>query len=67
MSYLEHITTSDAWLSPLQPLPPLPPRMEELLHETVQQTGRGREEILHLCLKHGIERMLENLEKGDIP
>jgi hypothetical protein len=41
--------------------------MEELLHETVQQTGRGREEILHLCLKHGIERMLENLEKGDIP
>ncbi len=64
MSFLEHITTSDAWLSPL---PPLPPRMEELLHETVQQTGRGREEILHLCLKHGIERMLENLEKGDIP
>jgi hypothetical protein len=64
MSFLEHITTSDAWLSPLQPLPP---RMEELLRETVQQNGRGREEILHLCLKHGIERILENLEKGDIP
>jgi hypothetical protein len=61
MSSSEKITTAEAWI------PPLSRRMEALLDEAAQQTGRSREEILHFCLKHGIERMLEEWGESDSP
>jgi hypothetical protein len=61
MSSSEQITSSDTWL------PQLSKQMEEILIEAITKTGRSREEILHFCLKQGIERMLEDTEKGDSP
>jgi hypothetical protein len=61
MSSSDKITTVEAWI------PSLSERMEALLDEAAQQTGRSREEILHFCLKHGIERMLQEWKKSDSP
>jgi len=59
MSFSEQMSTAADSILPLSP------RMEALLNDAVQQTGRSREEILHFCLKHGIERILAEAENND--
>lgn len=59
MSFSEQMSTAADSILPLSP------RMEALLNEAAQQTGRSREDILHFCLKHGIERILAEAENTD--
>jgi uncharacterized protein (DUF1778 family) len=39
---------------------------EQLLREAAEKTGKTEEEILQLCLEHGIQKILEQRETGGL-
>ena len=48
-------------------IPPLSvtEELEQLLLEAAEKTGLCQEEILQLCLEHGIHKILEGAETGE--
>jgi hypothetical protein len=48
-------------------IPPLSvtEELDQLLLEAAEKTGISQEEILQLCLEHGIHKILEGTETGE--
>ena len=42
----------------------IPESIEALLKEAAEKTGKSQEEILQLCMEHGVKKILEERESG---
>jgi hypothetical protein len=61
MSSTDEITPSE-WS-----LPPLSEHMEALLREAMRLTGQTQEEILYVCLNHGLHTILAETPQNETP
>jgi hypothetical protein len=41
----------------------IPESIEALLKEAAEKTGKSQEDILQLCMEHGVEKILDNAKK----
>jgi hypothetical protein len=43
----------------------IPESIEAMLKEAAEKTGKSQEDILQLCMEHGIHKILEGAASGD--
>jgi hypothetical protein len=42
----------------------IPESIEAMLKEAAEKTGKSQEDILQLCMEHGVKKILEERESG---